>query len=185
MCDAKKIEFYVSPNGRVMVDEEGAPFQKEYTEAEQELTSFVLALIKKLYPAAYEALCMEYEKSRPNRRHYNFLRVHRFIRCNFGKFDGLTWDIEGNVLHLEDISCPLKWCGECKMKGVICKPQPFGLTNREAEVAKMTSSGRTYDEISEELGITHSTIKNTIQKVKEKLHLSSSKDIAKIIVATL
>ena len=185
MCKAKKIEFYVSPNGRVMVDEEGDPVQREFTENEQELTNFMLDLIMTQYPAAYKALCKEYEKSSPNKRHYNYLRVHRFIRCNFGKFDGLTWDIEGNVLHLEDIACPLKWCGECKMYGVICKPQPFGLTTREAMVAKMSSTGRTYDEISEELGITHSTIKNTIQKVKEKLHLSSSKEIAKLIIATL
>lgn len=184
MCKAKKIEFYVSPNGRVMVDEEDVPVQKEYTEDDQELTNFVLGLIMTQYPNAYEALCKEYEKSSPNRRHYNFLRVHRFIRCNFGKFDGLTWDIEGTVLHLEDTPCPLKW-GECPTKGVICRPKPFGLTSRESEVAKMSSCGYSYDEISDELEITHSTIKNTIQRIKEKLHLASSKDIAKVIVSTL
>lgn len=184
MCKAKKIEFYVSPNGRVMVDEDGVPIQREYTEDDQELTNFVLGLIMTQYPTAYEALCKEYEKSKPNRRHYNYLRVHRFIRCNFGKFDGLTWDIEGNVLHLEDTACPLKW-GECPMMGVICKPKPFGLTSRETEIAKMSSAGYTYEEISDEIGVTHSTIKNTIQRIKEKLHLTSSKDIAKVIVATL
>lgn len=180
-----KIEFYISPNGKVMVDCDGAPVTKEYTEAEHELTEEVLDLIKNQYPSAYEALGRLYEKSKPNKRHYDFLRVHRFIRCNFGKFDGLTWDIENNVLHLEDTACPLKWGNDCPMKGIICKPKPFGLTTREAEVAKLTCTGRTYDEISEELGITHSTIKNTIQRVKEKLHLASSKDITKIIIATL
>lgn len=129
-------------------------------------------------------MCEEYAKSRPNRRHYDYLRAHRFIRCNFGKFDGLTWDIEGEVLHLEDTSCPLKWGGECPMLGVICRPKPFGLTSREAEVATMASSGNTYDEISEELGIAHSTIKNILQKVKCKLNLGSSKDIAKLFIAT-
>ncbi len=168
-----------------MVDDAAAPVTREYTESDQELTEELLGLIEAQYPSAFEALSREYEKSRPNKRHYDFVRVHRFIRCNFGKFDGLTWDIEDGVLHLEDTACPLKWGNDCAMKGVICKPKPFGLTTREAEVARLTSSGRTYDEISEELGITHSTIKNTIQKVKAKLHLASSKDIAKLIIATL
>ena len=59
------------------------------------------------------------------------------------------------------------------------------LTARETAVAKLISSGRTYEEVSEELSIAHSTIKNILQKVKEKLKLSSSKDIAKLFVATL
>lgn len=185
MCGVRKIEFYVSPDGKVKVDEDGLPFAKEYTEADHELTDFVAGLIEKQYPTAYHALELEYRASMPNKRFFRFLIVHRFIRCNFGKFDGLTYDIEGSILHLEDVACPLKWRNDCPLRGVVCKPQPFGLSPREAEVAKLVSTGRTYDEVSEELGIAHSTIKNVIQKVKEKLHLASSKDIAKIIVATL
>lgn len=184
MC-MQKIEFYVSPDGKVKVDEEGIPFTKEYTEDDKELTDYVAGLINNQYPEAYKALALEYRASMPNRQFFRFLIVHRFIRCNFGKFDGLTYDIEGDVLHIEDIACPLKWRNDCPLRGVVCKPKPFGLTSREAEVAKLSSSGRTYEEISEELGITHSTIKNTIQKIKEKLHLSSSKDIAKLMIATL
>lgn len=184
MC-MRKIEFYVSPDGKVKVDEESIPFTKEYTEADKELTEYVARLINNQYPEAYNALAQEYRASMPNRQFFRFLIVHRFIRCNFGKFDGLTYDIEGDVLHIEDIACPLKWRNDCPLRGVVCKPKPFGLTSREAEVAKLSSSGRTYEEISEELGITHSTIKNTIQKIKEKLHLSSSKDIAKLMIATL
>lgn len=181
----RKIEFYVSPDGSVKVDEEGIPFTKEYSEHDKELTEYVAGLIKNQYPEAYNALALEYRASMPNKTFFQFLIVHRFIRCNFGKFDGLTYDIEGDVLHIEDIACPLKWRNDCPLRNVVCKPKPFGLTSREAEVAKLSSSGRTYDEISEELGITHSTIKNTIQKIKEKLHLSSSKDIAKLMIATL
>ena len=183
MCKAKKIEFYVSPNGRVIV-QEALESPQEYTEECHELTEFLLELVKTQYPEAYDALATEYANSKVNKRHYHFLIVHRFIRCNFGKLDGLTWDIEGTVLHLEDIACPLKW-GECPMMGVICKPKPFGLTSRETEIAKMSSAGYTYEEISDEIGVTHSTIKNTIQRIREKLHLTSSKDIAKVIVATL
>ena len=181
----RKIEFYVSPDGKVKVDEEGIPFTKEYTEGDKELTEYVAELIRNQYPEAYNALALEYRASMPNKPFFQFLIVHRFIRCNFGKFDGLTYDIEGNVLHIEDIACPLKWRNDCPLRGVVCKPKPFGLTSRETEVAKLSSTGRTYDEISDELGISHSTIKNTIQKIKEKLHLASSKDIAKLTNATL
>ena len=184
MC-MRKIEFYVSPDGRVKVDEEGIPFTKEYVESDHDLTEYVARLIEKQYPEAFKALELVYRASRPNAPFFRFLIVHRFIRCNFGKFDGLTFDIEGEVLHVEDVACPLKWRGDCPLKDVVCRPKPFGLSPREAEVAKMASTGRTYDEISEELGIAHSTIKNVIQKVKEKLHLASSKDIAKLIIATL
>lgn len=184
MC-TRKIEFYVSPDGRVNVSEEGIPFTEEYTEANHELTDYLAGLIKNQYPEAFHALELEYRASMPNKHFFMFLIVHRFIRCNFAKFDGLTYDIDGNVLHIEDINCPLKWRNDCPLRGIVCKPKPFGLSAREAEVVKMTSSGKTYDEISEELGITHSTIKNVIQKVKEKLHLTSSRDISKLIIATL
>ena len=181
----KKLEFYVSPSGKVFVDEEGKQGNLEYTPKEFEISDLMLDLIKRQYPDALKGLNQEYEKSKPNRRYYDFLRVHRFIRCNFGKFDGLTWDVEDDVLHIEDVQCPLKFGCDCKMKGIICNPKPFGLTSRETEVAKLSSEGRTYKEISECLGIKHSTIKNILQKVKNKLHLTSSKDIAKIFIATL
>ena len=181
----RKIEFYVSPDGKVKVDEDGVPITMEYTDSDRELTEYVAGLIKNQYPEAYNALALEYRASMPNKPFFQFLIVHRFIRCNFGKFDGLTYDIEGDVLHIEDIACPLKWRNDCPLRGVVCRPKPFGLTTREAEVAKLSSTGRTYEEISDELGISHSTIKNTIQKVKEKLNLSSSKDITKLIIATL
>lgn len=184
MC-MRKIEFYVSPDGKVKVDEEGIPFTKEYNEGDKELTEYVAGLIKNQYPEAYNALALEYRASMPNKHFFQFLIVHRFIRCNFGKFDGLTFDIEGGVLHIEDVACPLKWRNDCPMKGIVCKPKPFGLTSRETEIAKMSSAGYTYEEISDEIGVTHSTIKNTIQRIKEKLHLASAKDITKVIVTTL
>ena len=87
------------------------------------------------------------------------------------------------VLHLEEVSCPIR--RECPMAGIVCKPKPFGLTPRETEIARMISTGRTYEEISEALGIKRSTINNFLQKVKEKLHLGSSKDICKLFTSIL
>ena len=185
MCASRKIEFYISPDGKVKVDEEGVPLTKELTEHDLELIDYVACLIRKQYPEAYETLARHHNSSILNKNYHKFLIVHRFIRCNFGKFDGLTYDIEDGVLHIEDVACPLKWKNDCPLCGIVCNPKPFGLTPREAEVAKLSSTGRTYKEIAQELGISHSTIKNTIQKIKGKFHLSSSKDIAKLIITTL
>lgn len=182
MSEARKIEFYVTPDGRVMIDEIGEDLV-EYTKEMRDLTVYLLEIIERWYPEAGEALSQLYRSSEPNKRYFDYLKVHRFIRCNFGKFDGLTYDVDGKVMHLEEVSCPIR--RECPVCGIVCKPKPFGLTKRETEIAKMTSSGCSYDEISEELGITHSTIKNVIQKIKEKLHLATSKDITKLFCTTL
>lgn len=183
MSEYRKMEFYITPNGKVMVDEEGSEPTREYTQSDRNLSRYLLEIIAVQYPEALEALSGLYSQSKPNAPYYDYLRVHRFIRCNFGKFDGLTYDVEGRVMHLEDVSCPIK-C-ECPLHGIVCKPKPFGLTNREAEIATLSVNGFTYKEISAKLGIAPSTIKNLLQKIKDKLKLTSTKDIAKLFVAIL
>lgn len=178
----KRLEFFVTPDGKVMYAEDGQPV-KEYQERDCSLSKLMLQLIARQYPEALMALNQTYMASRMNKVHFDYLRVSRFIRCNFGKFDGLTYDVDDMVLHIEEVACPIK-C-ECAMCGVICKPKPLGLTERETEIAKLISTGMSYKEVSEKLDISPSTIKNILQKIKEKLHLSSSKDIAKIFVAIL
>ena len=71
------------------------------------------------------------------------------------------------------------------MSGIICKPKPFGLTERETEVASMIYSGMSYDEASIRLRISPFTIKNTIQNIRKKLKLGSTKDVAKFFIAIL
>lgn len=176
------MEFFITPNGKVMVNEVGGDV-KEFKEEDIELVTYLLGLIETQYPEAIVALSETYSGSKLNKMHYDFLRVHRFIRCNFGKFDGLTYDVDDRVLHVEEVECPLR-C-ECKMAGIICKPRPFGLTKREEEIARLFYSGKTYEEVSQELGIANSTIKNMIQKIKSKMSLASTKDLAKLFIAVL
>ncbi len=178
----RQIEFFISPEGRVMVQDQGRGFF-EYTPKERDLCLYVKDIIRQQYPEAFDAVCEMYRKSEPNKPHFDFLITHRFIRCNFWKFDGLTFDIDDGIMHVEEVACPIR-C-ECPFSGIICKPKPFGLSKREAEVARLSSSGRSYEEISETLNISHSTIKNILQKIKSKMKLSSSKDIAKFLVTTL
>lgn len=178
--NSRRIEFFISPNGVVMYEEEGQ-IVRQLTEKDRELIDRVLELAKNYYPEAFDALSKMFATSKPNLPHYLYLMAHKFIRCNFGRFDGLTWDIDGDVMHIEDIVCPARL--ECPMAGIICRPKPFGLTAREKEIASMSSSGSSYDEISERLGISHSTIKNTLQIIRKKLGLCTSKDITKIFTS--
>ena len=184
MRNVERIEFYVSLNGVVMATCDTNP-AREYVEADREITALMLLSIARQFPAAYETLRTAYSKYKNNKSYYDYLCVHRFIRCNFGKADQLTWDVEHGVLHIEDTICPLKWGRECPHRGIICNPTPYGLTQREMEVARLTSKGVTYKEISARLGIAHNTIKNIIQKITKKLHLKSSKDIARLFVVTI
>lgn len=176
----QKLEFFISPNGRIYVTEDGDGI-REFTEKEITLGEKVLELIERQYPETKKTLDELYNRYSKNIPHYIFVRASRFIRCNFGKFDGLSFDVDENVLHVEEVSCPIR--SECPFCGTICKPKPFGLTQKEFEVTKRMANGMTYKEISSELNIAHSTIKNIIQKVKEKLNLKSSKDVAKLMVA--
>lgn len=179
----EKLEFFVNTDGKVMIDEYGVGI-REYTISDRDFSRKMLELISVQYPGAKDALDKLYESSRLNPPYYDYVRVHRFIRCNMGKLDGLSWDVNGGVLHLEEVDCPLR-C-ECSLQGVVCKPKPFGLTEREAEVATMISSGMSYDEVSAELRIEHSTIKNILQKARKRLHLNSTKSLVKLMIgATL
>ena len=119
-----KIEFFISPEGQIMWIEAGDSQMKCLTEKERDLCGRILGMIERIYPEAYKELSKLYEKSKLNIPHYEFLMASRFIRCNFGKFDGLTYDIDGLVMHIEEVSCPIR-C-ECPFANVICKPKPLG-----------------------------------------------------------
>lgn len=182
MEQARKMEFYLTPDGDILVSETGWD-PRPFAEKDNELVRYVNELIRQQYPEAFEALCKEYSAYIFNKWHYEYRIASRFIRCNFGKFDGLTFDIDDGVMHLEDVWCPQR--KECPLANVVCRPKRYNLTYHEAEIARMMSEGKTYKEISERLGISHSTIKNILQRVKEKLHLQSSKDITRMFVVTL
>jgi len=179
-----KIEFFITPDGKVMINEAGKTEAKEFTVSDTDLCSHLLSIIKSQFPESLNALNNLYRESARNKPYYNFLRVNRFIRCNFGKLDGLKYDVDGFVLHLEDVACPIR-C-ECPFNEIICRPKhPFGLGEQEAKVAMLISTGHDYKEISKQLGLSHSTIKNVLQKCKKKLSLKSSKDISKVVTSLL
>lgn len=172
----EKIEFYNCPDGSVIVK----PFDKPmfvYEQSCRKITEEMLIVIRDLYPAAFSALAELYSRSERNRDYYEYRIVHRFIRCNFGEYDALTFDIsQTGDFNFEDVRCPMR--GECLFEGVICKPTlKTELTPRETEVAKMLSSGLSVQDISENLQISILTVRNHVQHIKARLRLKHTSQI--------
>ncbi|MCH3994129.1 MAG: LuxR C-terminal-related transcriptional regulator [Prevotella sp.] len=176
-----EIEFYSSPKGKVIVETEGERYTLE--EKHHEILLILAGMIKKQYPEAWNALSINYKSAERNSWYYLYKRVSRFILCNMGKMDALSYDVENGILHIEDIICPIR--RECQFNGIVCHPKPFKLTNREEEIVKMRAKGETYKEISEELNLKNSTIKNLIQNATKRMELYSSKDLVKMFASII
>lgn len=178
----KQIEFFITPEGKIMVQEQSSGLY-EYNADCKELVQYVKGIIEFQFPDAFEALEKLYERSKPNKAYFDYLVTHRFIRCNFGKFDGLSYDIDDGIMHIEEVQCPIV-C-ECPYRGIICKPKVLGLTDRQKEIARMSASGHTHEEIAAKLGISCSCIKNVLYRIKNRFRLKSSKEIVKLLVTTI
>ncbi|WP_297071262.1 response regulator transcription factor [uncultured Duncaniella sp.] len=172
----EKTEFYNCPDGSINVK----PYDKPmfvYDQSCRKVTEEMLILIRDLYPGAFTALSELYSRSERNREFFEFRIVHRFIRCNFGEYDALSYDINGvGEFNFEDVRCPMR--GECLFEGEICKPVlQTRLSAREQEVAELLSEGLCPAEIGEELQISIMTVRNHIQHIKARLHLKNTSQI--------
>lgn len=154
----RAIEFYMTPQGEVMLREEGSS-EKQLKETDYEFISPFLAVLEEFYPDAYSKLMKEYERSMINKTYRDFLAVRRFIKCNFGNYDNIfDMDDEWNFTF-EFVSCPLR--GECSAQGVICGPRfESTLSERQLDVMELCYKGKNDEEIAEELFITIETVKN-------------------------
>lgn len=171
-----KVEFYVAPDGSVMVKPEGKPmfaYSQEHTEVREGL----MTILRDFYPDALGALSQIYEKSSRNKMYFEFLITHRFIRCNFGEFDSLSFDIDSRGLpNFEEVSCPLR--GECQFEGAICKPRlQTTLSPREREVAILLAEGISKTEIADELNISIFTVTRHIANIKSRWGVNTTAQI--------
>ena len=137
----------------------------------------MMVLIRDFYPGAFKALSELYSKSERNRDYFEFRIVHRFIRCNFGEFDALSFDIGADGgFNVEDVRCPLR--GECLLEGVICKPQmQTKLTERESDVAVRLSKGMSKQDIAEDLSISIYTVARHIANIKLRMNFKHTYQI--------
>jgi len=172
----RKIEFYICPDGSINIQADGAPV-RQFTESDREIVQEMLLKIRDLYPGAFSALSELYSESSRNRPYFEYLIVHRFIRCNLGKYDGLSLDVDaGGRFNFEHVDCPLR--GECRHEGIICGAAiKSELTPRESEVVKLMLQGVERLEIAEELHISPYTLTRHLANIRCRLGLGSSSQI--------
>lgn len=171
-----RYEFFNSPDGTVYVK----PFDKPmfvYDIECRQITNELIAYIRDLYPGSFTALSSLYSASERNKDYFMFKIVHRFIRCNFGENDTLSYDInQVGAMCFEEVRCPLR--GECIYEGVICKPSlQSKLSSREEEVGRLLASGLSNIEAAGELGISICTIHRHIANIKARLHFKNTNQI--------
>lgn len=176
MSMLERVEFYNCPDGSINVKPFDAPMFV-YDESCKRITQEMIVLIRDLYPSAFKALSELYTKSQRNKDYFEYRIVHRFIRCNFGEYDALTYDINAvGELNMEDVRCPLR--GECLFEGLICRtPLNTELSPRETEVAKLLALGYTRQEVADELEISIFTVTRHITNIKARLHLKTTNQI--------
>lgn len=145
---------------------------EEVTEKNQELIEEILQRIENFYPEAYEALNESYQKSQLNQSYFNYLRVRRFLKCNFADLDTSDHDDNDGVFNFEKIHCPLR--GECKFDGIICMPKfNSKLSDSELRVMRLYYNNESIDRIADHLYLSGHTVRNHIKASYAKLKVHS------------
>lgn len=165
-------EFYNTPKGSVMVSNNDEVSQ--FSISDFSLTESLFEAIKNDYPKAFQALQELYKESALNRHFYKFRIVHRWLRCNCGSYDTMREDYVNGVLHPEQVTCPLR--GECELEGIVCMCR-LTLTARQQEITSLIADGLSAQQIAVRLGVSVSTVNNTIQRIKEKLGVKKTVQI--------
>lgn len=168
----KTIEFYTTPDGSVYYKIPGQE-SRRLTKFNVDIIDPLLEQIKQRFPECYAALATKYRNKR-------FDMADRFIRCNFGEHDLLTQDIDNDVLHFEEVRCPLR--GICEHEGVICKPKSMvSLSRCEREIADLYLEGLTFRDIAAKLGKNAETVKVQLMRIKKKCGVKHCRDIIRVL----
>lgn len=156
----ESIEFYTINDQLWVYDGQGKHTMVE--ESNHELVDRLFGMLVEYWPEAYAALAKEFGRSSANAPYFRWLIVRRFYKCNFGKFDTTSIDIDNGKVNFEKIDCPLR--GECKFEGVVCSPKfNSTLTAMQMRVMEKLYVGLSVEEISANLFISPNTVKNHIK----------------------
>lgn len=163
------VEFYNARKGDVIFYIEDQP-QQVLTQEHRRLILWMLDIMKEKYTVAYTRCCELYSNRSRNIPFYEFTIVKRFIRCNFGEQDELSYDIDDNGnFCFEYVRCPLRG-GFCDDEGIICKPRLNSqLSQREMQIFRLIVAGFDAAEISNELCISVPTVNRHRENIKAKL----------------
>lgn len=150
------------------------------SEKDTEIIKKMIDVIRERYPEAYNALSKEYQKSAMNVPYYQFLIVRRFCKCNFGKFDTTTVDIDNiGRFNFEKVECPLR--GECKNEGVICCPKfNTKLSPAEQRVMYLIYQGLSKEEVGDKLCLSPNTVKQHVRSAYCKLGVHDKGEFIKL-----
>lgn len=165
----KDLEFYIYGKELWCVSSDGK--NELLTENNVTLVQYMIGRIRDFYPEAYRELAKWFERSSGNVPYFQFLIVDQFCRCNFGKLDGTSKDIdEDGNFHFEKGYCPLY--GRCQHENIVCHPKfNSRISDAEIRVMNMVFKGFSNDEIAEHLYLSPHTVKNHIKAVYAKLNI--------------
>ena len=167
-------------------DQRGNLFYAVGNQGERRLTKFcvgvirqVLVAVRENFPECFARLSTLYQKREKSER--DFVMAQRFIRCNFGREDHLSHDLEFGQMNFEEVSCPLRG-GFCEDEGVICKPKGlYRLSEQERAVATLYVKGYTFKAIASMLRKNESTVKSQLWNIKKKLGVKSCREIITVL----
>lgn len=166
------LEFYTTPDGFLYYKKPGQE-SRRLTKFNVDIIDPLYEVIRQRFPECFATLANMYKRD-----HYKM--VNRFVRCNFGEHDYLTQDIDNDILHYEEVRCPLR--GLCEHEGVICKPKSMiKLSKCEREVADLYLEGLTFTKIAEQLGKNAQTVKVQLRRIKEKCGVKHCRDIIRVL----
>ena len=154
----KNKEFYITPTGVIMIhDEEGV---HELTQKDRDFISKMILRIGDFYPEALSALSKEYDCRRFNVPYYEFSIVSRFVRCNWGRYDSVIDIDQFGYFNFEEVECPLRGSGDCKLDGIVCRPKfNSNLSERELVVMGYFYDNLTPEQVADKMCISAETVR--------------------------
>lgn len=151
-----QIEFLTDAVGKLFYRQDG--ITKELNDIDIDIITTMYGIIKNRYPKAYEAISSIYSD--------RLMIVRRFIACNMMNDDILQYDLNENIINVEDVKCPLKG-GLCKWEGIICKSRNmYKIADEDKKLVMMIKTGLEYSEIAGFFNVKVNAIKKRILRLK-------------------
>lgn len=151
-----QIEFFTDAVGKLFYRQDGKT--KELNDIDIDIITTMYGIIKNRYPKAYEAISSIYSD--------RLMIVRRFIACNMMNDDILQYDLNENIINVEDVKCPLK-SGLCKWEGIICKSRNmYKIADEDKKLVMMIKTGLEYSEIAGFFNVKVNAIKKRILRLK-------------------
>lgn len=152
------IEFYITPAGGIMIHDKNGV--RELTQKDRDFISKMIRKIGDFFPESLSALSKEYDCRRFNIPFYEFSIVSRFIRCNWGRFDSVVDIDQFGYFNFEEVDCPLRGSGDCKLDGIVCRPKfNSRLSERELEVMRNYYDNLTAEQVADKMCISVETVR--------------------------